>query len=71
MPRLIEDEKTWLVHEARAREFKAIDVAAYYYIRNEGFRAGIERAAQVAESYEPRCDTCPSGVSNAIRALLK
>ena len=24
--------------------------------------------AKVAESYEPRCDVCPSGVSNAIRA---
>jgi len=22
----------------------------------------------VAESYEPRCDSCPSGVANAIRA---
>lgn len=27
-----------------------------------------EACARVAESYEPRCDTCPSGVSNAIRA---
>ena len=27
-----------------------------------------EACAKVAESYEPRCDTCPSGVSNAIRA---
>jgi hypothetical protein len=24
--------------------------------------------ALIAESYEPRCDTCPSGVTNAIRA---
>lgn len=32
--------------------------------------ASAERkaCARVAESYEPRCDTCPSGVSNAIRA---
>ena len=27
-----------------------------------------EECAKVAESYEPTCDTCPSGVSNAIRA---
>jgi hypothetical protein len=31
---------------------------------------GLEReaCAKVAESYEPKCDTCPSGVANAIRA---
>jgi hypothetical protein len=27
-----------------------------------------EACALIAESYEPRCDTCPSGVSTAIRA---
>ena len=27
-----------------------------------------EACAKVAESYEPTCDTCPSGVANAIRA---
>ena len=27
-----------------------------------------EACAKVAEAYEPRCDTCPSGVANAIRA---
>jgi len=27
-----------------------------------------EACASVAESYEPTCDTCPSGVANAIRA---
>jgi hypothetical protein len=27
-----------------------------------------EMCASVAESYEPTCDTCPSGVANAIRA---
>ena len=27
-----------------------------------------EACATVAEAYEPTCDTCPSGVSNAIRA---
>lgn len=31
--------------------------------------AAAERdaCASIAESYEPRCDTCPSGVANAIR----
>jgi hypothetical protein len=27
-----------------------------------------KECANVAESYEPTCDTCPSGVANAIRA---
>ena len=27
-----------------------------------------EACAKVAESYEPTCDSCPSGVSTAIRA---
>jgi len=30
-----------------------------------------EGCARVAESYEPTCDTCPSGVANAIRARGK
>lgn len=28
-----------------------------------------DAAAEVAQSYEPRCDTCPSGVAHAIRRL--
>ena len=31
-------------------------------------KAEREACAKVAESYEPKCDTCPSGVANAIRA---
>ena len=27
-----------------------------------------EACAKIAEAYEPRCDSCPSGVANAIRA---
>ena len=27
-----------------------------------------EECAKVAESYEPMCDTCPSGVATAIRS---
>jgi len=30
----------------------------------------LEEAARVAESYEPRCDTCPRGVAAAIRAMI-
>jgi hypothetical protein len=30
-----------------------------------------EECASVAESYEPTCDTCPSGVANAIRARVE
>lgn len=28
-----------------------------------------ERCAQLAESYEPHCESCPRGVAAAIRAL--
>jgi hypothetical protein len=38
----------------------------------EGLEAGRfaerEACAKVAEAYEPCCDTCPSGVANAIRS---
>lgn len=34
----------------------------------EAVAAEREACAKVAESYEPTCDTCPSGVANAIRA---
>ena len=34
----------------------------------EAVAAEREACAEVAESYEPTCDTCPSGVANAIRA---
>jgi len=35
---------------------------------NQAVEAEREACAKVAEAYEPRCDTCPSGVANAIRA---
>ena len=35
---------------------------------NAAIEAEREACAKVAESYEPRCDSCPSGVANAIRA---
>lgn len=45
-----------------------MDVAALE--RFAALVAAAERAKlqAVAESYEPRCDSCPSGVANAIRA---
>jgi hypothetical protein len=33
----------------------------------EAVAAEREACAKIAESYEPRCDSCPSGVANAIR----
>ena len=36
--------------------------------RDEAVKAEREACATVAESYEPRCEACPGGVSNAIRA---
>ena len=44
-----------------AEKFAAIAYAA-------GAAAEREECAKVAEAYEPRCDSCPSGVANAIRA---
>ena len=35
------------------------------------YRALFEKVIQIAEAYEPRCDTCPRGVATAIRALLE
>jgi hypothetical protein len=46
-------------------EFRAIAEGLIALIRNEV----LEEAARVADSYEPRCDTCPRGVAAAIRAL--
>jgi hypothetical protein len=38
------------------------------YCVEKAVAAEREQCALIAESYEPRCDTCPSGVANAIRA---
>ncbi len=32
------------------------------------WKEAVRECAKIAESYEPRCDSCPSGVVNAIRA---
>jgi len=47
-------------------------VAALAQLRDScvvSFNIGIERAAEVAKHYEPKCDTCPSGVTLAILNL--
>lgn len=41
---------------------------AFSYAWDAAVKAEREACAKVAESYEPICDTCPSGVTNAIRA---
>ena len=56
------EERDACIFEARA----ALSVARPF-IRAEA----LEEAAKVAESYEPRCDVCPSGVAAAIRALME
>jgi len=37
----------------------------------EAVKAEREQCALVAESYEPTCESCPSGVANAIRGRGK
>lgn len=62
-----------LADKVRAKDFAvaalhATDEAARQHeerIRSEE----RERCAKVAESYEPRCESCPRGVAAAIRAL--
>jgi len=57
------------LHIATDHDWMPIIALAYAKKFAEVARAAEREAcATVAESYEPRCDTCPSGVSNAIRA---
>jgi hypothetical protein len=53
-----------------AREFgwAQKDIDSLLYIVETAAAAEREACAKVAEAYEPRCDTCPSGVATAIRA---
>jgi hypothetical protein len=48
------------------------DAQVYHSEMEAAIKAAVlaerEACAKVAESYEPRCDSCPSGVANAIRA---
>jgi hypothetical protein len=43
----------------------------YNAVINAALADEREACAKVAEAYEPKCDSCPSGVANAIRARGK
>jgi hypothetical protein len=43
---------------------------AYRDMARVAIAIALHEAAKVAESYEPRCDTCPRGVAAAIRAMI-
>jgi hypothetical protein len=57
-----------MAHEAGLRI--AYTEVAPWLVRYTALVAAAEReaCALIAESYEPRCDICPSGVATAIRA---
>lgn len=55
------------VDEAAKKVLEAIDGNIKLLVQ-KAVEDEREACAKVAESYEPRCDTCPSGVANAIRA---
>ena len=54
------------------RQYPALRHVLKALRENERLRDAVaaerEACAKVAESYEPICDTCPSGVSSAVRA---
>ena len=58
------------VDEAAKKVLEAIDHNIKVLVQ-KAVEEEREKCASVAESYEPTCDTCPSGVANAIRARGK
>ena len=59
------------IDEIIANNITITDKSLYEGVFNavlEAVEAEREACAKVAESYEPRCDVCPKGVANAIRA---
>jgi hypothetical protein len=58
------------VDEAAKKVLEAIDHNIKVLVQ-KAVEDEREGCASVAESYEPTCDTCPSGVANAIRARRK
>lgn len=59
------------IDEIIAKNVTITDQSLYEGVFNavlEAVNEENEACALVAESYEPTCDTCPSGVANAIRA---
>ena len=60
----------WLVEQILIKHNVAILESSKEAI-DDAVAAEREACAKVAEAYEPRCDICPSGVANAIRARGK
>lgn len=59
------------IDEIIAKNINITDKRLYEGVFNavlEAVNEENEACALVAESYEPTCETCPSGVANAIRA---
>lgn len=59
------------IDEIIAKNINITDKSLYEGVFNavlEAVNEENEACALVAESYEPTCETCPSGVANAIRA---
>jgi len=52
----LSNTRVWMLTQEQVEDFASI-VA----------EAEREACALIAESYEPTCDSCPSGVANAIR----
>ena len=61
----LELEKTAFMYKELFRE-TAIPLFALKQVK-EAVEQEREECALIAESYEPKCDVCPSGVANAIR----
>ena len=67
----VHDDEKRMFQPVTWEEFEPDEYAPEKAAIREEARAAIRvcmaRAAEIAESYEPRCDTCPSGVTNAIK----
>jgi hypothetical protein len=62
------------IDEIIAKNITITDKRLYEGVFNavlEAVNEENEACAKVAESYEPRCEVCPGGVSNAIRARVE
>lgn len=52
----VSNTQVWMLSQEQLEQFAALVAAAER-----------EACALIAESYEPTCESCPSGVANAIR----
>jgi hypothetical protein len=53
----------------RIDSWTSLNVASRDLMADELVTVILDVAAEVAQSYEPRCDSCPRGVAHAIRRL--